>query len=458
MDTSTLIAELLVYVENGVPASGAYNALCARITHALVAHEVRPGGPYACKTGAQKGMCDLGLNLAAAQFLRLHDISLPHLSAFIDAELRRGTATSSVVPAAVLEKLTHAYCARQHRAPSVAGGTEPVYTPHEARIMEAIRRHAHKRFAVLERHLARNAAFLMERTIKGNPDKQMSLMPFYLRTALGSRGDRFSDEQVAALGFANICFWSAFIVYDDFWDEDEAADTHLLPVANLFARHYSSFFAALLPKESGFPNFFHTLMDALDAANAWEMQHCRMRRNGSAAILPDTLPAYGDFSIKFYPAAGHVFGPVAMLVMAGYDTKSAEVAHLINYFKHYLVAMQLNDDAHDWKEDMARGHISTAVSLLLERWQQRHGKKQTIDSVRDKQELELLFWFEVLVPLSQAVYTHSAQSKEALSSLRSVVFPQPLLQFITRNKRIADNARAAHQQSSAFIETFARSS
>src|SRR5690606_10971663 len=130
----------------------------------------------------------------------------------------------------------------------------------------------------------------------------------------------FEDAYLGELGFANVCFWASFIMYDDFWDEDEAADPRLLPVANLLARQYVDYFTTLFPSEEEFGALFHELMDKLDAANAWETSSCRMVVEGARIRIPDSFPEYArNFEVKFYPAAGHVFAPLALLVEAGYS-------------------------------------------------------------------------------------------------------------------------------------------
>ena len=57
----------------------------------------------------------------------------------------------------------------------------------------------------------------------------MSLMSFYTKEAFGKKGEKISDDIVAEMGLANIFFWTAFIIYDDFWDEDEEAQPRKLP-------------------------------------------------------------------------------------------------------------------------------------------------------------------------------------------------------------------------------------
>ncbi|MEA2701621.1 MAG: hypothetical protein QOE22_330 [Candidatus Parcubacteria bacterium] len=446
-----LLTELLSCIASPRDELVADGALLARTLNRLVGHEVEAGGPYALTPGGTHGDPDLGLNAAVAVFLGLHGVRLPNLDAFIDERIAAGAARSAVLDDPTLAALLE-QDRRLREAPAPEGTSGPSFDAHETAVLDALRRAAGARFADLPDAFAENALEVIERTMRGNPDKQMSLMTLYMRDALGEKGNRFSDDHLAEFGLANVFFWTAFIIYDDFWDEDEAAEPRLLPVANLFTRHYVRFFETLLPHESGFAAFFHGLMDKLDAANEWEMLSCRLERDGSIITVPEQLPDYGDYTIKFYPAAGHVLGPVAMLVELGYAPDSAEAEGLIDYFKHYLIAMQLNDDAHDWKEDLARGHISTAVALLLKAWKDAYPERTDLDLVRDMPELERLFWFEALVPLCESVLLHTGLSERVLGLLASIEHPEPLREFIGRNEAIATKALREQRKSTGFLE------
>ncbi len=426
----------------------------ARILAGLAAHEVAEGGPYAAASDGSLKKADTGLNLAVAVFLARQGVRLPNLDVFLAKQFSDlDSVSSAYVETPQLQMLLREYRTGEGLSAEPSSGER--VTPEEERIMRAIFRAANDRFSTLPKAFAEDARSVIGRTMRGNPDKQMSLMPLYLRQALGSAGERFSDERTAELGLANIFFWTAFIIYDDFWDEDEAAEPKLLPIANLFARHYTAFFERGAPEESGFPAFFHSLMDQLDAANGWEMRACRLKRTGSRLQVPEKLPAYGAYDIKFFPAAGHVLGPVVMLLGLGYTLDGPEVAGLLPYFAHYLIAMQLNDDAHDWKEDLARGHISTVVAKLLSVWKEEHPERKTIDLKKDMPELEHLFWFQTLVPVCESVLAHTRQSREALKTLSFVENPAPLEQFISRNERTAQEALAEQRRSVEFLSEMA---
>lgn len=448
----TFSKQLIAYttrLERGEDIDGGELAM---VLQRLAEHEVEEGGPYAITVRGGRDGADVGLNLAVACFLRACEVELPKLDAFLQQSLAVGPVSS-----VLLDEQTLASLVERYTAPTAGESLDTAleYNEREARVMAAIRYAAAQRFGTLSPDLARAGHEVVERTISSNRDKQMSLMAHYVREALGKQGAMFTDSYIAQLGLANICYWAAFVIYDDFWDEDEAAEPRLLPVANLFARHYTDHFSHLLPAETGYRTFFHGIMDALDAANEWEMLACRMKRNGSRVEIPAVLPAYGDFEIKFNPAAGQVLGPVALLVRLGYSVSSPEVRDLFTYFKHYLISMQLNDDAHDWKEDLARGHISTAVYLLLREWQTVYPARSVIDLDADMPALEQLFWFNVLKPLCEYTLSHAARSRAALESIGIIEDRAPLERFIVRNEVIAREALAEFEKSESFLRAFA---
>lgn len=426
----------------------------AQMIQGITACEVVEGGPYYLP-GTKK--TDLGFNLAIAEFLAACDVTLPALDAFIDRALTNSRCTSEACTSDVLNELAAAYRTRHASSAhtvSARGRSSASFTPEEKHMMACIRAVFTTRTKGLPAHLVNAMRRVVDRTMSANGDKQMSLMALYMRDALGKRGARFDDTCIAELGLANVFFWTAFIIYDDFWDEDEAAEAQLLPTANLFARHYTDVFSSLLPEKTGFRTFFHTHMDALDAANTWETVYCRMSRDGRVLTLPDALPQYRDFSIKFYPAAGHIMGPVALLVRLGYAIESPEVTALVRYFKHYLIAMQLNDDLHDWKEDIERGHVSTVVAALLTEWRRKNPRATRVHLDNDMSELEHILWFSVLEPICESILAHSAKSRRALRSLTLIENPEPLERFITRNERSAREALAEQRQSVEFVRAF----
>ncbi|OGH81324.1 MAG: hypothetical protein A3I29_03575 [Candidatus Magasanikbacteria bacterium RIFCSPLOWO2_02_FULL_44_11] len=416
-----------------------FDSELARLVSEMTKMEVDEGGPYAL-SGDQP---EVEFNALIAHFLFLCDVELPKLKDFLytSDEKERGEAFKAWRNVVLKEK-----------EEDVRHG--PQYTAGEERVMDSIMKKFEERFAEFSSETRARARKAIVKTIHGNRDKQMSLMSFYTKQALGTNKETVSDNMVAEMGLANIFFWTAFIIFDDFWDVDEAADPKLLPIANTFARHYTDYFSHLLPAETEFRRFFHALMDKLDAANAWETEYCRARVENNIFYIPEALPDYKDYEQKYEPASGHILGPVAELVMRGSPLESPEIKNFILYFKHYLITMQLNDDAHDWEEDFRRGHISTVVDLMLRDLRETGWQKTTIDLEADLPELKKLFWFTTMPKYVKLVFANAEKARAALAAIKIFEDEKLLLRFIDRNENIARKAEQEQASTEAFLQMY----
>jgi len=455
----------------------------AKILMTLASVETKEGGPYYSNINKQDEYVDLGVNVAIAYFLSLQDVDLPELNNLIESAIEEGNFKSklfeSSYPAIYLiskfyrgektEKLITFISKKKDGinnqldiwlAESALEGLKnkknitkfkTAKSEEEAEMLELIIRTITEKFSALDGDPKELAIQEIKKIIENNSDNQMSLMAYYFRKALAKKGEKFSDKYIADMGVANIFFWTAFIIYDDFWDEDEAANPRALPIANLYARHYVDFFDFVLPEDTGFRAFFHKLMDNLDAANTWENIYCRAKVEGSKFFIPEKLPDYGDYEFKFRPASGHILGPVAMLINLGYDFDSPEVKNLISYFRNYLIAMQINDDVHDWEEDLRRGHISTVVDILLRdlNWQTRE-----IDLDKDINELRKVFWFKSILKAEELAVSYSEKARQALLSIGVLEDLSPLERYINMTENTAKKALREQKNSVEFLRNF----
>lgn len=453
MQHNQFVDNLLLIVESGESIGG---IKLAQIVKRITEIEVDEGGPYSLES--KQGATDVGLNLVIACFLALQDIRLPKLDDFLEKRLSNSAEQfGSVIDDKRVRTLIDTYQALIGDVGKEESAKQPIaYNENEQRIMDMIRKKLDDRFAHFSPGLRERAKSAIEKTIRGNRDKQMSLMAYYTKVSLGKSGESIPDELVVDMGLANIFFWTAFIIYDDFWDQDEAADPRLLPIANTFARHYTDFFSTLLPEHGDFRSYFHTLMDNLDAANAWETEYCRARVEDTTFYIPEALPEYGDYENKYRPASGHILGSLALFSMQGCGSGTPEAKNLENYFKHYLIAMQLNDDAHDWEEDLARGHLSTVVVLLLSDLKESGWKKKTIDLSSDLPELKKIFWWKTMPKYAKIVLTHTALSRKALTELSMIEALAPLERIITVTENVARSAGKEYADSQALFEEYSK--
>jgi len=428
----------------------------ARIIKRLTELEIEEGGPYSFEPQNGMASADVGLNLAVAIFLRMQNVDLPKLDAFLNDQFKKPTESLVGI---LGEEIINELISKYKNISRCTEGQDPIkksiiYDQDEQRIMDAIRKCFDKRFASFSSKLQDRAKASIEKTIRSNRDKQMSLMAHYTKMALGEAGKTVSDELIAEIGLANIFFWTAFIIYDDFWDQDPAADPRLLPIANIFARHYTDFYINL-SEDKEFRPFFHDLMDKLDAANAWEVENCRAKVEGDIFYIPQNLPDFGDYEKKYRPASGHILASVAVFTKIDRDLKPEDWGNIVSYFKHYLIAMQLNDDAHDWEEDLRRGHLSTVVTLLLSDLKKNGWEKPTIDFATDLPELRKIFWFNTMPQYVKIVLSQAAASREALRTISIIENPEPLERIVSTTENVARLAEKESQDSDALLKEYA---
>jgi hypothetical protein len=304
--------------------------------------------------------------------------------------------------------------------------TKKADVPKEEQIVKEVIKKVKTRFAGCDTDLKREAVKTITKTFRGDTDKQIALLPYFFRLSLGESGKSISDEMIVALGAANVFGWIAYTIYDDFLDEE--GDPRQLSIANVCLRESAEIFRSSLPPETGFADLSQKTFDRIDSANMWEVHQCR-----DIAAPPD----YGDYSKLAERSLGHALSPIALLFALGYKEHSVEVQGMMQFFRNYLIARQLDDDAHDWEDDLRRGQINAAGAQVL-----RIAKGNT----RTEEELKKIFWEKAVVGVCKDMIRHVKLARRDL--VRSPLsidtrFFEGLLQKIERSGEKALKERDA---------------
>lgn len=188
---------------------------------------------------------------------------------------------------------------------------------------------------------------------------EITLLSYYFAKAL-KHPPSLTDQQFTMLGAANVCGWVAYAIYDNLLDDE--GDPSQLPVANVTMRASLDCFRAVLPPQRTFERYIANTFTEMDEANAWEVNNCRfIVRDGTVTIAQ--LPKYGRQTILAARSFAHALGPMAILINS---MSTPQQTHCIeSAFRHYLIARQLSDDLHDWKNDMEAGQASYVVIAIL---------------------------------------------------------------------------------------------
>lgn len=311
----------------------------------------------------------------------------------------------------------------------------------ESEIYNNVIENYQQRFSGFSKDFQEKAIASADKILKKNKD--IILLPFYFKSALGANGRKTSDDLIVKLGVANLFGWIAYTIYDDFLDEE--GDPKKLSVANVCLRESAELFGSVAPK-TGFPAFSKNIFDIIDGANMWEVSNCR-----DAPAIPN----YGDYSQLANKSLGHALGPIAILLALGYKENSAEVRNTMRFFRNYIIARQLNDDAHDWEDDLKRGQVNAVGARLLSTiGGSAVGGKDTRGKTSGIEKLREVFWRKTILGACEDILRHTELAKKDLKKLSIIQEPQVFLEMLAAIERSADKALKEREETMKFLKTY----
>lgn len=253
--------------------------------------------------------------------------------------------------------------------------------------------------------LKQQTQIILDEILKNDTDQQIILLPWLVAKAAGVKVEPKTIQNLAA---ASLWGWMAYTTYDDFLDGD--GNRLRLPSANLCLRNLTKTLQATLPSNTDFQKEVEAIMDRLDAANVWEIAHCRGVIDGSVLHV-NTLPDYKNYWQLADRSLGHTIAGLGVLHASQNHTS---LPALRNFFKHYLIARQLNDDAHDWEEDLRSGHVNAVGVEILSTWAKLPKKSlRKIDLDKESAVLKTIMWEDVIVKVCADIQKHTTLARRA---------------------------------------------
>lgn len=258
-----------------------------------------------------------------------------------------------------------------------------------------------KRFETLEPGNKQTALSELHAVLKGNNAKQIPLLPYYFVSSLGKLQNKIPKELIIQTGVANVFGWLAYTIYDDFFDGE--ADPKTLAIANIALRELTLIFNNRLNSISEFQSLFQEVMDRLEEANMWENSHCTIKiTNNTIDFTNLRVPDYKHYEQLAQKSFGHLLGPLAILFYLGFKKESPESIAIISFFKHYLIARQMNDDAHDWEKDLIKGYVNPVGAKLLQT-HRLYASKEQIKMQILLPELKEMLWHRLIREICQII-------------------------------------------------------
>lgn len=263
-----------------------------------------------------------------------------------------------------------------------------------------------KDLALLEGDLRTAALDALRHTIGGKNSEEIILLPRLFYESQLVRAE-IPKNLFTNLGKANLYGWLAYTIYDDLLDSE--GNPRLLSVANAMLRRSVDAFWRALPNRQ-FYEFVHQTFDMIDAANIWELTHCRFVVSNNMITIGE-LPKYGRLNRLAERSFGHALTPLAVMAASGRELTDEATKSLKKAFYHYLIARQLSDDIHDWKADFQAGRISYVVAVLLKELELQPREYRLVELLP---QAERQFWHYTLPRISGQMTRHTIQSHKAI--------------------------------------------
>jgi len=350
----------------------------ATIIKLLTLLEKSPGGPYYNETKE----LDLKLNTLIATWLALFNIHLRPLNSF----LRKNKIKIK----------------EDRIKTSVSKPTNIIY--------DRITRRAQKFMATLGPELNKLGTKALTRLLQNDTDQQILLLPLFFKKSLGRNGQSIPPKTITDLGLANLYLWLAYTIYDSIIDNEQPAAT--IPLANIFFKEYLFLNHHIFKNYPTALSLLSQIIDAMEKANIREIHN-----RGIARKLKMN---YGNQAILAEKSFAHAFSPLGLLIILGYKADSAEISYLKLFFKHYLIARQLNDDAHDWETDLKAGYFNS-ISLQI--------AKFTSGQINYKRWRQI-FWDRIFMSSQQQILKHTKRARKYLARLSLIEDKEYLRIFI----------------------------
>ncbi len=289
--------------------------------------------------------------------------------------------------------------------------------------------------------------FLDEIYVK-DKNKEITLLPYYFAKSFPSITKKsFCDD----LALASLYGWLAFTIYDNVLDQDGGGE--LLPLGNFaFQRLREIYFQLSKNKKIkfGLLEFFDETILVMNKNAFWEISNCRLIYDKEYLYI-NSIPEFSKKKI-IEKSLGHSLGAISLFAIHGEKTSGKKTSLLRAFFEGYILAKQLNDDAHDWEEDLRRGHLNYVNVKLLKTYLSDK-KVHKLSFKNDFPRLRKLFWADTIQEIAKEEFFATKKARAALKKL-NLSEEKYFSKLLERFDRSMQRALEESQKTLSFLKTY----
>jgi len=359
---------------------------------------------------------------------------------FIESKIDNRTTYSSCsayVSACCVEAL-QAY----DHAVQVTSTEEPVHDEKlfAKKVISDCQKYFHNSGALLQRDFADAVASLQVK----DPSSEIALLPYHFFKKIKSSYPVISDIHFP-LAVATVFGWIGYTIIDKTVDGEATAGQ--LPLAVKCIREMSAIFRSLLVSENDHAAV-QKILDGIENAILWEQGNCKLSKQGECFMIPEIMPDYSKYRYLAEKSLGYALAPIIMCMQCD---EFAQAALFERFFRHYIIARQLHDDAHDWLEDLRNGFINSASVGLIIEWEERNGN--LLDIEKDQYCLQDFFWKKYINTISGNIAYHCKKARETLGEVIILTDTTFLETLLTPLEQSAGRAVSERDKAMRFLST-----
>ncbi len=236
-------------------------------------------------------------------------------------------------------------------------------------------------------------------------DSQILLHPYLFVDSI--RVPFENDTYLKILSVANTLGWMAYTIIDNISDEHKDVDK--ISLALIFLRDLNDLFCY---KNLKFKPVVQKMLDKVDYANLFEAA-----KTPASLWIKNHKCIYNSPEQTAEKSVAHSLSSLAILQKLGFSSESKESNLLTSFYIHYLSARQINDDAHDWEDDLNNNKINYASDLLFFNL----SKNKPINIKKDRKTIREFFWKNTIVDICDIIINQISLARSDLNLLDHIV-------------------------------------
>jgi hypothetical protein len=202
------------------------------------------------------------------------------------------------------------------------------------------------------------------------------------------------------------------------------------------------------------------ILDGIPDAILWELDNCRIPVSGFSLSMPATLPDFGNETQLAKKSLGHALPSACILLNSPHPQAKKELEFLLEFFEHYLIMRQLNDDAHDWLIDLEKGRLNPVNVLVLKIYREQMQSKRptrkigSIDIANEKASLQTIFWEQVLDATVHRIAHYASCARKAIAKMNAFTSTQFMEDQIRKIEGASSKARDERDRLIKFLDLY----